>query len=75
MDCQFCGVDMSMESHKVDCPDIENVSSEFVNNQMFTIGWICPRCDRIFSPIRFECDICNKKINKLLNMEPTDETQ
>lgn len=74
MDCQFCGVDTSMESHKETCPDIENVSPEFVSNQMFTIGWICPRCDRIFSPMKFECDICNKKINEPSNKETPDET-
>lgn len=62
MKCPICETDMSLNAHKPECP-YKDLDTDKMNLLLvFSRGWECPRCHRIYGPLTQECSHCNKGI-------------
>lgn len=68
MICPTCSVDIEKTGHEDWCPN-NGVCDEVTSlKRIMSIGWSCPKCSRVWSPLTRECAPCNKKI-----IEPEEE--
>ena len=61
MICEFCKADLEKRDHFDDCVlSGEPMTKSATLETLFSHGWECPNCLRIYSPITSECETCNK---------------
>ncbi len=66
MICDFCKVDTDKGGHKTSCPKWSEVSDGMTlpdqAKLIYSIGWECPRCRRVYGPLKTDCNFCNKQL-------------
>jgi len=64
MTCEICKLDIETQGHSPNCPYKGTEGQPMNPLAIFTTGWMCPKCKRIYAPIKGECEHCNKQIGK-----------
>ena len=60
--CPYCQV-LTDGSHADDCPAMQDRALGGINVYVGRNGWVCPKCDRVYSPSVSECWECNRNRN------------
>jgi hypothetical protein len=60
--CPHCGYLEGSALHRPDCP-YYSPTKQYYSFPIYDTedekGWICPRCNRVWGPMVYECEVCN----------------